>query len=371
MRAITITIIICCGLMISCYKPFTSNIDANEKVLVVEGMITNEIASYKIHLSYATPFNNEDTRQYMNSANVYVVDDLGNNYPFLNSDNGYYLSDSLHFSGHPGRIYTLHIETADNEIYISDPQHLRQVFYPSSVYAEAVNQQTLSSYSGLVSTVHGANVVLDIKSGLDTLPRFRFTSNLVNQYTYIVLKGMIDYQFYAWQTDKTLMDINLTGNEYSLSSSDIVKHAVYFVDDNFYFQGLIYKLGPLQTDLTYIALPTINRQSYLISHRILYLNQYSLNNETYLYYKSMDEQLRSDGKLFDPIAVQLTGNIKCTTNPAKKTFGFFEASSVSRISYEIGFRGSNDQYSVKKMPYILPSEPDGCWINKVPSFWGH
>jgi hypothetical protein len=371
MRALTITVIICCGLLISCYKLYTSDIDANEKALVVEGMITDEIASYKIHLCYATPFYDEDTKQYVNSASVYVFDDLGNKYPFTNSENGYYLSDSLHFSGHPGRIYTLYIETTDNEIYVSDPQQLYPAFYPSSVYAEAANQQTLSTYNGLISTVHGANIVLDIKSGSDTLPRFRFTSNLVKQYLYSVLKGTITYQFYAWETDNTLMDINLTNNEYSLSSSDIIKHAVYFVDDNLNFQGLIYKFGPLQADLTYKALPTINRQSYFISHRILYLNQYSLNNEAYLYYRAMDEQLRSDGKLFDPIAVQLTGNIKCTTNPAKKTFGFFEASSVSRISYEIGFRGSNDQYSVKKMPYILPSEPDGCWIDKVPSFWGH
>ncbi len=357
--------------MVSCYKLYTSDIDANEKVLVVEGMITNEMASYKIHLSYATPFYDEDTRQDVNSASVCVTDDLGNNYPFTNSENGYYLSDSLQFSGHPGRIYTLHIETPDGESYISDPQRMYPEFYHDTVYAEADYQETLNSSTGLISTIHGANIFLDIRDGSDTLPRFRFTSDLVKQYLYFVLKGTIEYQFYAWETDNTIMDINLTSNEYALNSSNIIKHAVYFVDDNINFEGLIYKLGPLQPDLSYKALPTINRQSYFISHRILYLNQYSLNNEAFLYYKSMDEQLRSDGKLFDPIAVQLNGNINCTTNPDKKTFGFFEASSVSRTSYDIGFRSYNDQYSVTKMPYILPPVPDGCWIDKIPPFWGY
>ena len=113
-------------------------------------------------------------------------------------------------------------------------------------------------------------------------------------------------------------------------------------------------------------------RSYTVSHRVLYLNQYSLNNETYLYYRSMDEQLRSEGKLFDPIAVQLTGNIKCTTDPGKKVYGFFEASAVSRTAYIIGFRNHrNDEYLITRIPYIYPPEPDGCWINKVPSFWVH
>jgi len=86
----------------------------------------------------------------------------------------------------------------------------------------------------------------------------------------------------------------------------------------------------------------------------------------------MDEQLRSEGKLFDPVAAQLNGNIHCATNPDKKAFGFFEASSVSRTSYIIGLRNpGNDQYLVTKIPFIRPPEPDGCWINKVPPFWGY
>ena len=372
MRSRTITMIIWCGLMVSCYKPYTSDIDSNEKILVVEGMITNEVANYKIHLSYATLFYNEDTRQDVNSASVYVMDDLDNNYPFRKSGNGYYLSDSLQFLGHPGRTYTLHIETPDGEIYMSNPQRLYPEFYPDTVYAEADYQETISRFHGIIFNLRrGANILINIRSLTDTLPRFRFTSNLVKHYSYNIRRGMTEYQFFAWETDNTILDINLTHKEYSLNSTSINKHAVYFVDDKLNFEGWIYELGPLQPDLSYKALATYSRQYYLISYRILYLNQYSLNNEAYLYYKSMDEQLRSEGKLFDPIAVQLRGNINCTTNPAKKTFGFFEASSVSRTSYDIGFRRYNDQYSVTKIPYILPPELYGCWIDKVPPFWGY
>jgi hypothetical protein len=162
------------------------------------------------------------------------------------------------------------------------------------------------------------------------------------------------------------MDINLTQNNYSKDFFSVNQHAVCFVDDK------------ISRDLTKYELDTfppydffIPGQSDLfpISHRILFLDQYTLNNETFLYYKRMDDLLSSEGKLFDPIAVQLRGNINCISKPGEKVFGFFEASSVSRTAYEIGFRDFKDQFAVKKVPYILPNEPNGSWKDEVPPFW--
>jgi len=86
-----------------------------------------------------------------------------------------------------------------------------------------------------------------------------------------------------------------------------------------------------------------------------------LNNETYLYYKSLNQQMLSEGKLFDPVAAQLIGNIKCTTDPMKKAIGFFEASSVSYFEYVVDFRNSaNSQPVLIKTSYIMPPEPDGA-----------
>ncbi|MCJ7446307.1 MAG: DUF4249 domain-containing protein [Bacteroidales bacterium] len=375
MKLITHTIIICCGFLVSCYKPYTANVESNEKILVVDGLITNEVASYHISLSYALPFYSESTRQPVNSAQVYVSDDLGSYYPFKKLRNGYYISDSLQFTGHPGRTYTLYIETPDGKIYMSDPQRLNHEYYPDTIYAEVDYQKTISRFNEILVIIRGANILTDIRIHSDTLPRFRLTSNLVKQYFYAlnIPPPPFDpplYSFFCWETDNANPDLNLTDNDYSLNSSYINRNAVYFITDQTFFDAFEYGLGSQEPDLSYKAIASPNRKSYLIKHRVLYLNLYTLNNETYLYYKSMDEQLRSEGKLFDPIAVQLSGNINCTTNPDKKTFGFFEASSVSRTSYIIGFRNAmNDQYLITKIPCFLPPEPNGCWINKVPPFW--
>ncbi len=371
MRSITIILVFYC-LLVSCYKPYDPGIVANDTILVVDGMITNEVASYHIRLSYALPFDSKVTFNPLYSARVFLNDDLGNLYQFREKSNGLYISDSTKFTGHPGSIYTLYIETPDGEIYASSPQRLYPESCPDSVYAEADYQETISQFNQLEVKVLGANILVDINSSTDTLPRFRFTSDLGKQYYYEIYGPPPvnrTYCFYCWQTVTAISDINLTQMEYSLNSTSLNKHAVYFVDDKIDVLGRVYRLSPRKPGFPYIALPTENFNFYTLKHRILHLYQYTLNNETYLYYKNMDEQLRSEGRLFDPIVVQLRGNIKCTSNPDLKTVGFFEASSVSRTAYSIGPRKSDNQYSVRKIPYILPSSPEGCWIDTIPAFW--
>jgi hypothetical protein len=375
MKPITFSIIISFGLLVSCYKPYTATVESNEEILIVDGMITNEAVSYEISLSYASPFYSDNTGTPLGSANVYVSDDLGNSYSFIEFNTGSYKSDPMKFTGQSGRTYTLHIKTSDGETYESGPQKLYREYYPDTVYAEADYQKTISRFNGIVVTVRGANILADINSETDTLPGFRFTSDLVELYIYAleIPPPNIDpplYFFYCWQTDDISQDITLSENEYSLNRSFADRQEIYFIDDETYIEGIVYELGSLEPDFSYIASATPNRKSFSVSHRVLYLNQYSLNHETYLYYKSMDEQLSSEGKLFDPIAVQLTGNIKCLTDPNKKACGFFEASAVSRSAYKIGFRNHrDDSYLITNTPYNHPDEPDGCQINKIPPFW--
>jgi len=108
----------------------------------------------------------------------------------------------------------------------------------------------------------------------------------------------------------------------------------------------------------------------MVSSRIIYLNKYTLNNEAYLYYKNIYELLKSEGKLFDPVATQIIGNIKCLTHPENKVFGFFEAAAVNYTSYKVDFRNLvKAQPSITKIPYLLPPAPIGSSMNEVPPFW--
>jgi hypothetical protein len=366
MRRTNAIFIILIGLVTSCYQVYDPHIDTSEKVLVVNGKITNKTDAYHILLTYAKTINSSGTGVPVSSAEVYVTDDLDNSYIFHERGIGDYISDSLQFTGIPGRTYRLHITTPDGAEYESDPQQLIPEAFPDSVYAEFGYQETLSQVSGKVLT-HGANILADIRNQSDSLPRYRLTSNLVRQYFYMICPFRQScILFYCWQTVDANSDIDLTNPEYSTGSASIRKQIVCFLDDNPDCYALYYTYR----DWPYNVVVTAYHQTYAIHHRILYLNLYSLNNESYQYYKSLDEQMKSEGKLFDPIAAQLNGNINCISDPGKKAIGLFEASSVNNSAYIVDFRNlKNSQPDLIKTPYILPPETNGARINSAPLFW--
>ena len=383
MKPVYILFIISIGLLTSCYKVYEPKVDKGQNILVVNGMITNRTEPYHILLSYADPFNSSGTPEPSSGANVYVSDDIGNNYSFHELKNGDYISDSSQFTGQPGQKYRLHIVTADGTEYGSATQRLFPEVSPQSVNAEFNTKITLNKYTGLKVTTSGADILADIANSSDTIPQLRITSNMVMQYYYKISFPLswdilLIFNYYCWVTVNSNANINLTGVDYSVNSASIRKHPVCFLDNYFAVYAPRYDLKLNMADTTDVKNET-GYQNYDIHHRILYINLYTLNNDTYQYYKSLDAQIQSEGKLFDPIAAQLTGNIKCITDPNKKALGFFEASSVNYSAYIVDFRNlSNSQPSLKRTPYILPPELVGCVINRlgsphqdhnIPGFW--
>jgi hypothetical protein len=383
MKPVYILFILSIGFLTSCYKVYEPKIDKGQNVLVVNGMITNKTEAYHIMLSYADPYNSTASPEPAGGANIYVTDDLGNQYSFNEGNKGDYASDSLQFTGQPGSKYRLHIVTPDGTEYESATQRLFLEVSPESVYTGFDTKITLDKNTGLKVTTHGADIFADIPNVSDTIPQFRITSNLVMQYYYSIgfrLRWdlLLTFNYYCWVTVNSNTNINLTGTDYSMNSTSIKRHPVCFLDNNFTVYAPRYDLKLNMDDTTDVKHET-GYSNYNIHHRILYLNQYTLNNDTYMYYKSLDAQMQSEGKLFDPIAAQLTGNIKCITDPNKKVIGFFEASAVNYSAYIVDFRNlSNSQPSLIKTPYILPPELVGCVINRlgsphqdhnIPGFW--
>jgi hypothetical protein len=370
------------GLLISCSKVYDPHIDSAEKVLVIDGRITNQIDAYHIVLTYASQFNSSEKNTPSLGANVYVTDDHGNSFKFNERGKGDYVSDSLQFTGQPGHTYRLHILTTDGTEYESDLQRMFPEVSPDNAYAKFDNQVILNGVTGLKVSTHGASIFMDIRNQSDTVPRFRIVSNLVLQY-YNQGNFQLDWdhflllQYYCWQTVNINSNFNITDEDYLSNSASIKNHPAGFLDDNNNVIAIEYYSKINMDDTTATAYSGNWHNTYLIHHRILYLSLYTLNRETYLYYKSLYGQIQSEGKLFDPVAAQLNGNIKCITDPGKKAIGFFEASSVSYSEYVVDLRNLvNSQPVLIKTQCILPPEPNGCQIDipsskhhNIPAFW--
>jgi hypothetical protein len=374
--------IIVFSVVTSCSKVYDSHVDMAQNMLVVDGRITNKKEAYHVALTLAKPFNSSEKSTPVSGANVFVTDNLNNSCKFNERDKGDYVSDSLQFTGQPGHMYRLHIITAEGTEYQSDAQKMFPEVSPDDAYAKFDNQVILNGVTGLKVSTHGASIFMDIRNQSDTVPRFRIVSNLVLQY-YNQGDFQLDWdhflllQFYCWQTININSNFNITDGDYLSNSASIKNHPAGFLDDNNNVIAIEYYSKINMDDTTASAYSGNWHNTYLIHHRILYLSQYTLNRETYLYYKSLYGQIQSEGKLFDPVAAQLNGNIKCITDPEKKIIGFFEASAVSYSEYIVDLRNLvNSQPVLLKTPCILPPESDGCQIDipsskhhNIPAFW--
>lgn len=277
----------------------------------------------------------------------------------------------MQFRGQVGSTYWLFITTRDGTKYISDPQPLLASGVTDSVYAGFEERESLNKITGLIEQTHGGAIVTDIANEGDTLRSMRFVSRVVNQYWYNVCPVFQRcYDFYCWQNGDPNTDINLTDADNSSGTHTIRKHEICFVADNVNLYGMIYDYRTQGPDLPVLLIVTRQYQLYSVHTRIIYVDRYGLNQATSGFYKDMDSQLRSEGKLFDPIAVQLTGNISCSTQSDQRVLGFFEASSVVHQAFELDFNNlTNGQPTLTRLPYIIPPSAEGCLIDQVPTFW--
>ncbi len=358
-------------LPVSCYEPFTPEVEPNEKVLVVDGLITNENASYHVRLYYASPYDSAQVETPATQASVYVKDQEGNIFFFQEQLPGDYATDSLQFRGRPGAVYQLYITARNGDKYLSEPQPLLDAAVTDTTYAGFEERDVTDFVTGRTVRTRGGVIMTDVAGSGDSLSAMRYVVRAVNQYWYNICPIFQQcYDFYCWQEETLNSDLNLTDAGNTPEGSVLRKHEISFVADNPELFGMIYDYQPQGPGLPTLVVVTRQYQLYPVHTRLLYIDRYILNPQAARYYADMDAQLSSEGKLFDPVAVQLTGNMRCVTQTSRRVLGFFEVSYVVRRAYELDFENLTlGQPSLVRIPYILPPADAGCMIDQVPEFW--
>ena len=357
-------------LLVACTEIYTPKIDSKAEALVVEGLITNENGPFIIKLSKADLYNSTGSTSYVEGAKLTVYDNHNQSFTLTGSSNGnYYLPSN--FKAKTGDSYTLHIETADNDIYDSQPQKL----FPPQSYDSIYGVHTTNAYIGQnnqLKSVVGSNILVDLFKSVakaDSAPLCRFKSTMTLQYEYWEdLDSAWIWVHKCWKSVSLGENENITEDNLNKSSAYIMGHLICFAPIGMTNYGLIKPLG-FVADLYYLR-----------------IDQYTINQDTYDFYKNANKQLSTSGKIFDPITSQLVGNLKCTSNPSKVVLGFFEVSSVTRSAVTIYHAAASPEINLYQVPYINISEGqvqykqmkkgspplgDNDFINITPSWWTH
>jgi hypothetical protein len=366
---------------IRCTEIYKPDISSDTQALIVEGLITDEAGPFTIKLSMAKPLQFDSvysTTYIVRFATLTVTDNESKTYELKESTPGNYVMPAT-FKSKIGNIYKLHIKTKDGNSYESNPEKLLPPQTYDSIRGINATQDYINSKNE-VQHVDGVDIRVDLFKSLsasDLVQSCRFKSNIIIQYSYVTMdydskaqKDITDYYWYhfGWGTYSLNAIENITDERSGTSNSLIKNHSVGFMPFKVSSYGL------------QIANPTI----------IYYLrvSQYTMNNDSYLFYKKANNQLSASGKIFDPITSQLYGNMKCINDPSKKVFGLFEVSSVKQHGFLIGGPTMNNKILTKVVALDLPQsnsfqykvwanflitppkEPDYTII-PLPSWWYH
>jgi hypothetical protein len=314
-------------LLYSCVVPFIPDTGEDKDLLVVEGLITDQPGPITIKLSKSRPLGLKSVAKPLLGCTVTISDDLGNYYSLNNSLAGTYVTNPSNFRGVVGRWYTLHIisNAAKNNLrYESLPVKMLPVPPIDSVFYEKMTIKESDEYS---TAQEGCQIYLN-------------TTDPSNQ-----------CKFYRWEYTETW--------EFRLPYP--VKNKVCWISNNSDLIN-IKNTSVFEEDrinrypLNFISNVT-DRLS--VKYSIL-VNQYSLNEDEYIYWEKLQNISEQTGGLYDIIPSAIASNVYCIDDPDEKVLGYFSvsANSYKRIFIKDRFSGLINQYSECISDTITPQQPN-------------
>jgi len=297
-----------------CITQFIPETEETQELLVVEGLITDQPGAYTVRLSKSQPLGSYTEPEPVTGCQVRIEDNNNNIYSLHESGPGIYLTDPEIFQGIIGREYTLHIEArnAADKLYSyrSLPMEMKPVPPIDSVYYE---KKIINDNDDNATPNEGCQVYLNTIDPEGLCKYFRWDFNETWEF---ILPYDVDNQR-CWATDYS-DEINIKSTS-ALTENIIFQHPINFITT--------------ETDRLNV------KYSMLI-------NQYSISEDEFGYWKRLQNISDDVGGLYDLIPAAITGNVFCTDDPNETVLGYFSVSAKSskRIIVDEGFAGSRNDF---------------------------
>lgn len=324
----------------ACIERINIEIPNRSLLLIVDGLITNEVGPYTIQLTRPSKLNEDlNFRKFVSAKSVAIYDDA-NNFELLEEiETGVYQTKENGIRGEIGRSYFIRIEMFDGKIYESIPDKLNPVGEVDRVYYENEVVQPFDA-----PTQYGLRVYADGKG----LP---FGNNFFRW------KFEGTYEFNAYPELATIFQetnpcipnplpcrndgpggactcCTCWQTEYGIEGKPIVS------DNQVIVNGLFRRV-----ELGYVPLDYIKFQ---VKYRMK-VTQMSLSRTAFDYWKIIQSQKEGAGSLFQPPAGKPRTNI-FHKNGSEEVLGIFYASAVKSNSLYITNADVEQQWKKLEIP---------------------
>jgi hypothetical protein len=282
----------------ACTEKFYLEIDSNYSILVVDGKITNKPGPYEVRLFRTVKLDRADTLNPERGATIIIHDDHGNSAVFGETLPGIYNTPNISFQGQIGRTYWIEIQTISGEQYESSPETIQPEVIIKSIYGEE-GEILLED----VSTINAAKIFIDAQDP-------------TNQSNYL----RWEYQE-NWEWRNPYFEPKTTNPS---------KICYPFMHSNnvFVFDGS----GQSIKEFTHLPTSSITENEVKLNYEyFISLSLYSVNFESYVFWKNIKETIQANGGLYNVIPANAKGNV-CACDSKNKVLGYFEASSVNTMN---------------------------------------
>lgn len=316
----------------ACVTPFDPELTNDNPKLTVEGTITDKPGPYVIKLTYSAAYSNSEQifGRYPEGAKVFIRDSGGFEEELTYTRAGTYVTAEDGIRGEAGRSYTLRIELPNGKAYESASEYMPPSAEIDSVYAE---------YRDVEGTfVQGEfDVYLDTRDlgGVSNYYQWKWAHFKRLDYCQVFLRN--------FPSPPTWFAIYCCGECYEIETC---AGCINIASDQLVDGRKIARV-PIMT------FPYDSREPYYLQ-----VEQYSLNETAYEFWKRASELINNSGGVFDRPPVTVKGNVFNLADPDEQVLGYFGASSVSIKS--VYFRRDH----ISTFPYTsIPQyniSPQGC-----------
>jgi hypothetical protein len=350
MRGTILYIVILLFMIQSCESVYVPDLENVENVMVVDARLETTNHVHRIILKKSKGFTDKGAYEPVVSAEITLMDDIGNQYSALHVGAGVY---NLIVMLDSARLYQLHID-AEGEHYASEFEPVPPSPVIDSVYSREYEQWLQPGGAdnvGSFEKMDGQQILIDV-SGNTEPHYYHFDGRKILQFM-VELKSeplgeTIPNYHYGWRSLYPKGSFNIAGPALYSGSKDIIRHPVDF---------LPYKTSAL-LDSNQVGMGWI----YI-------LHQYSINESTYLFYRDLKSQLDAGGKIFDPLYVQVKGNMKCTTNQNKMILGYFGLANRREYRYFIRLNKASGVHTIREVHVFHDIPEQGVLLGWPPNFW--
>lgn len=351
-----VSIFILIFLLAACEDIYHPAIDVPDKILVVDARIILGDTENLVKLSWSKGFNETGVYAKVRGAAVSIIDNENKEYTLSQVDIGEFLVDVAFDTTKNYRLKIIY----QNEIYESEFEPVPEVPQVDSIYGFPENRILVQ---GGVNNVNdfieapGVMLYADITNEVNSR-YYRFEAIKTYQYAFNIPDPVFgELVVFAWDTYIPFeQSINIAGPAEYSASTDINKHPLYFME----------KKVPGGRELE-----VWGRQGYgeTFLGWILQLHQYSISENAYNFYQDVNNILKADGRIFDPLYVQARNNLSYVSHPENLVLGNFEIAAHKEYRFFVWYLSEDMGYMIKPIPYFYNIPHDGESVEEIPDFW--